>query len=111
MTRRSKWWLGATIFTFINFAGGVYAAAMGEVMHTATHVVLFFAGAYVMWRLMPHTEQQEVPGAREVTEGLDHLQQSLDAIAIEVERIGEAQRFEFKLLEKRGEISPQRKDQ
>ncbi len=111
MTRRSKWWLGAAIFTFINFAGGMYAAAVGEVMHTATHVVLFFAGAYVMWRLMSHTEQQEVPGAREVTEGLDHLQQSLDAIALEVERIGEGQRFEFKLLEKRGEISPQKKDQ
>jgi len=111
MTRRSKWWLGAAIFTFINFAGGVYAAAIGAVMHTATHVVLFFGGAYVTWLLMPHTEQQEVPGTREVTDGLDHLQQSLDAIAIEVERIGEAQRFEFQLLEKRGEISPQRKDQ
>ena len=111
MTRRSKWWLGAAIFTFINFAGGVYAAGTGEVMHTATHVVLFFAGAYLMWRLIPRTEQQEVLGAREVTEGLNNLQQSLAAIALEVERIGEAQRFEFKLLEKRGEISPQKKDQ
>ena len=36
---------------------------------------------------------------------LEHLQQSVDAIAIEVERIAEAQRFTTKLLSGRGEGS------
>ena len=36
---------------------------------------------------------------------LDHLQQSVDAIAIEVERIAEAQRFTTKLLSERAEGS------
>ena len=34
---------------------------------------------------------------------LDHLQQSVDAVAIEVERIGEAQRFSTKLHAERAE--------
>jgi hypothetical protein len=34
---------------------------------------------------------------------LEHLQQSVDAIAIEVERIAEAQRFTAKLLAERGD--------
>jgi hypothetical protein len=36
---------------------------------------------------------------------LDHLQQSVDAIAIEVERIAEAQRFSAKLSAGRSESS------
>ena len=38
---------------------------------------------------------------REEDERLEHLQQSVDAIAIEVERIAEAQRFSAKLLSER----------
>ena len=111
MTRRSKWLVGVAIFNVINLAGAASAAAMGEMLHTASHVVLLVAGAYLMWRLMPRTELQELPGAREAAQSLDHLQQSVDAIALEVERIGEAQRFEFNLLEKRGETTPPKKEQ
>lgn len=35
---------------------------------------------------------------------LDQLQQSVDAIAVEVERIAEAQRFSAKLLKERADI-------
>jgi hypothetical protein len=37
---------------------------------------------------------------------LEHLQQSVDAIAVEVERIAEAQRFSAKLLAERAESAP-----
>jgi hypothetical protein len=37
-------------------------------------------------------------------ERLEHLQQSIDAIAIEVERIAEAQRFSAKLLSERADV-------
>ncbi len=39
---------------------------------------------------------------------LERLQQSVDAIAIEVERIAEAQRFSAKLLSERGEAPARR---
>jgi hypothetical protein len=38
-------------------------------------------------------------------ERLEHLQQSVDAIAVEVERIAEAQRFSAKLLAERPDAS------
>ncbi|MDB4917443.1 MAG: hypothetical protein JWM95_5087 [Gemmatimonadetes bacterium] len=41
--------------------------------------------------------------ARPDDERLERLQQSVDAIAIEVERIAEAQRFSAKLLVERGD--------
>ena len=41
-------------------------------------------------------------------ERLEHLQQSVDAIAIEVERIAEAQRFSAKLLSERADFPANR---
>jgi len=38
---------------------------------------------------------------------LTEMQQSLDAVAIEVERISEAQRFATKLLSERGVVAPE----
>ncbi len=47
-----------------------------------------------------------VPRSEADDQRLEHLQQSVDAIAIEVERIAEAQRFTAKLLAERGEDVP-----
>jgi hypothetical protein len=86
-------------FVLINIGGGIYAARMGEMPHAFVHVLLL-AGTYAWWR-------RRRPGGQPqpdliITSGLDpelqHLQQSLDAIAVEVERIGESQRFINKLL-------------
>ena len=92
MTRRSKVWLVvAVLFTFLNFAGGVFAAAQGELLHTSTHAGLLLLGAYLVWRLALGRDARALP--RELTDRLTHLEQSVDAVAIEVERIGEGQRF------------------
>ena len=52
---------------------------------------------------------QKKPAPSQVTRAtdarLDQLQQSIDAIAVEVERIAEAQRFSAKLLAERNEPS------
>ncbi len=91
MTRRSKVWLVvAVLFTFLNFAGGVFAAARGELLHTGIHAGLLLLGAYLVWRLAPRRYARR---PRELTDRLTHLEQSVDAVAIEVERIGEGQRF------------------
>jgi hypothetical protein len=52
----------------------------------------------------------KLPSRREVPnplydQRLDQLQQSVDAIAVEVERIAEAQRFSAKLLAERAETA------
>jgi hypothetical protein len=43
----------------------------------------------------------ELPNAFQFEQRFDQLQQSVDAIAVEVERIAEAQRFSAKLLAER----------
>ena len=107
VTRRSKLWLTvASLFTFINLGGAGVAAASGEGLHAAAHVGLMLLGAYFMWRLVRRAPQPHLSGAQQADERLEHLQHSVDAVAIEVERIGEAQRFVTKLTAERAETSP-----
>lgn len=111
MTRRSRiWWTVAAVFTLVNLGGAVFAAAAGERLHCAGHVVLFLAGAFVMWWIPARARRRElaapdVSGERLSDDRLDQLQQSVDAVAIEVERLGEAQRFRDKLRAERGQTS------
>jgi hypothetical protein len=46
---------------------------------------------------------RELPNTAQFEQRFDQLQQSVDAIAVEVERIAEAQRFSARLLAERGE--------
>jgi hypothetical protein len=108
MTRRSKVWLAvAVIFTLINVGGAVIAALDGELLHALGHVVLVPIGMYAVWRLFPRRSARRIgregdsviagpPG--EFTDRLTRLEQSLDAVAIEVDRVGEGQRFMTNLL-------------
>ena len=106
MNRRAKLWMVvASLFSFFNLVAAGLAAAQGEPLHAATHVALAILGAYVGLRIARRSRQQELPGARPLDPRLEHLQQSLDSIALEVERIGEAQRFNAKLAVKRAERS------
>lgn len=104
MTRRSKIWrVVAALFTVVNLVSAGYAAILGEGLHTATHVALMLVGAFVVWRLSPRTDERDVPTDMGVSDRMEQLQQSVDAVAIEVERIGEAQRFNTKLQAERAE--------
>ena len=53
--------------------------------------------------LKPKGPTRDLPNALAFQERFDQLQQSVDAIAVEVERIAEAQRFSAKLLAERSE--------
>lgn len=48
---------------------------------------------------------RELPNVQQFEQRFEQLQQSVDAIAVEVERIAEAQRFSAKLLAERSETS------
>ena len=100
MTRRSKlWFYGSLLFALLNVGGALFAADVGgDPAHTATHVVLVFVGLYAAWRIGRSRVVREVAQAAPLfDERLDRLQQSLDAIAVEVERVEEGQRYVMKL--------------
>ena len=108
MSLRSKlWWIGGVIYMLINLAGVAYAVAFGEGLHGAVHVALLVVGAVLMRRLprrdgsdgllIAEPVRKDLRTAQLTDERLDRLQQSVDAVALEVERIGEAQRFREKL--------------
>lgn len=110
MTGRSKFWLAAgVVFFFVNFAGAVMAAVMGERQHAGVHAVLLVLGAVYVRRVWRRRESVNPDLSRQLTDGLTHLQQSVSAIAIEVERIGEGQRFITRLFTERtsGEGAPE----
>ncbi len=114
MTRRSKLWRWAAgLYVFINGAGLTFAAAQGEQMHAMAHLVALLLGAagYVGWVLARRGLPQNQPHDQVDEERIQYLQQSVDAMALELERVGEAQRFADKLRVERGETPPPKKEQ
>jgi hypothetical protein len=114
MTRRSKLWgWAAGLYAFVNLGGLAYAAAEGEEMHAMLHLFLILIGlaAFVGW-WVARRSSRETPSQPQLPEArIEYLQQSVDAMALELERIGEAQRFNDKHRAERGEIPPPKKDQ
>jgi hypothetical protein len=110
-TRRSKILrIGAVAWVIINGFGAPLAIAMGEPMHAATHALLLLGG-YLAWQFVPRGRKAAPVQLGEADPKLEYLQQSVDAIAVEVERIGEAQRFSEKLRAEQRETPPPKKDQ
>jgi len=106
MTRRARivWTAVAAVFTVVNVAGAPFAAVAREPVHAGIHVLLGVLGAYLTWQLARRgrAERSVGPGTSAVDElpddRLSQLERSVDAVAIEVERIGEGQRFMTKVL-------------
>ena len=106
MTRASKlWWVAAGLFTIINLAGWAYANGEGEEMHAVVHLSALVVGlaAYVGWRLARRGRPQDLAQVQLAEQRIEYLQQSVDAMALELERIGEKQRFSDKLRVEAGE--------
>lgn len=103
MKNTSTFWRIAAIgYAVINVAGLIYAAITGEPRHAILHLVLL-GGGFLAWQFVPRTggspaEAANVPVNERV---LDSLQESIDAIALNVERIGEDQRYQAKLVKER----------
>ena len=112
MTRRSKLWRWAAgIFIFINLAGAIEAAMMGERRHYDTHLFLLLVGvvAYLVWQAGPRGQGRKAPSEVQEDPRIEYLQQSVDALALEIERLGESQRFRERALVEKGDTPPQRK--
>jgi hypothetical protein len=59
--------------------------------------------AWLVRSVQKKVPQRELPNVLQMEQRFDQLQQSVDAIAVEVERIAEAQRFSARLLAERSE--------
>ena len=106
MTRRARVWRAiAVLFTAVNVGGAGVAVLSDEPIHAAVHVALIPA-TYLAWRLAARRRQLGGPHALPIEERLERLQQSLDVIALEVERIGEAQRYAVKVVAERVRSAP-----
>lgn len=104
--RLTVWRAVAGGFTLINFAGLIYAGAMGEPMHAAVHAVLTVLGG-VMYGVLTLRSPSKTPAlSEETTERLKQLEQSVDALAIGVERVGEAQRYQTKIIDEKNKKAP-----
>lgn len=106
-SRSGLWRLAGVAFLLINLLGGIYAGMTEEWTHAAVHIGLL-VGAYVAWPFASRAARDDLPDSPPVDDRVAYLQQSVDAIALEVERLGEAQRFAEKLRADRVE-SPERK--
>jgi hypothetical protein len=112
MSQRSRLWPAVVaLFILINLGGAGFAIAMGEPAHAVGHAALLLLG-YVGWLVAPWRRRQEPVVAEQLSdERIEYLQQSVDAVALEVERLGESQRFNEKLRAVKDQIPPARKDQ
>ena len=120
MSLRAKfWWTIAAVSLIVNGAGAWYALILHrELMHGGIHLAAFALTAYLIAIFRPRaprsidesltvSDERTQPASLGDTR-MEQLQQSVDAIAVEVERIGEAQRFNAKLAAQQGERSGER---
>jgi hypothetical protein len=102
--RGGIWTVAAVVFTVVNLVGLGMAVAAQEQAHSGIHVALALLGGYFVWRLSNRSARVDPASALADDPRLEALQQSVDAVALEVERIGEAQRFHTKLQAERNEM-------
>ena len=120
MSGRAKfWWTLAAVSVIVNGGGAVFALFNREWMHGGIHVAALAITVYLVQIFRPRADRTIDDSAWVDDEGVEpasagdarmaQLQQSVDAIAVEVERIGEAQRWSAKMAAKQGEESSERR--
>ncbi|HEX6628346.1 MAG TPA: hypothetical protein VF105_10335 [Gemmatimonadaceae bacterium] len=109
MSRSRLWRAAGAAFIAINLAGGLYAAAVGESMHAAVHAVLLVLGIAI-YSTVRSRARDTTTLPDETTDRIKHLEQSVDKLAIGVERVGEAQRYQVKILDEKARAAPPKKE-
>jgi hypothetical protein len=99
------WRAAAAVFVFINLGGMIWAISMGEPSHGLVHVALLFGG-YLGWKYLSGSRKPDAIASGQSDPRMEYLQQSVDAIALEVERIGEAQRYQEKIQAEKAMKTP-----
>jgi hypothetical protein len=113
--KHRAWIAVAWLLSLANLGGVWFAARPAEPWHATIHAllaVLFGVGAQHLAARRNPTTVADVMTRQEIEARLARLDpqqvaQALDAIAVEVERIGEGQRYVTKLLTERDARSPE----
>lgn len=101
MRRTGIWVSVSTIFTLLNaFSAGMYVR---DPMHAGSHGALALVGVVWTWWLLARAFRREPAQLTSGDARLERLQQSMDAVALEVERLGEASRYSAKLAAEKKE--------
>src|SRR6478672_7467360 len=98
--RPKAWRFAAMIFLIVNAGGAVFALMRGEQMHAEMHLALFGAAfvGYAFSRAAQARNVDTAPRPPELEDPrVEQLQRSIDAMALELERLGEKQRYAEKL--------------
>lgn len=104
--RSKKWRVIFWLYVGINALGGVWALGRGEGTHAALHIALLMPilATYFIRLITSAVQDQPAPIVQPTDDVLDRIERSVDGIALNLERIGEAQRFSAKVLADRGQI-------
>ena len=93
----------AWLLSLANIGATWFAAVPGEAWHATAHAALAALFGVGAQRLMDRRRSRADGGETVIgDERLRHLETAIDAIAVEMERIGEGQRFVTKLLAEPG---------
>jgi hypothetical protein len=92
----------AWILSLVNLGAVWFAAQPAEPWHATAHALLAVLLGLGAQRLMARRRALSRTDAVVGDDRAKRLEQAIDAIAIEVERVGEGQRFVTKLLAERG---------
>ena len=79
----------------------IFAMIVGSVLATAAGMTAIVLGGRVLWRLGSRAGKEDSARPAVTRADLERLEIAIEAIAIEVERISEAQRFTATLLSER----------
>ena len=119
MSLRAKfWWTLAAVSVIVNGGGAIYALRRGEMMHGGIHMAALALTVYLIaiFRTRARRDADEAAWAADERvaaspgdDRVEQLQQSVDAIAVEVERIGEMQRYNAKLQATQSEGTGERR--
>lgn len=112
--KHRAWIAVAAVLSIVNVAAIWFAAQPGEAWHATAHgllAVLFGVGAQRLALRKPPTSDADAVTRQELEARLARLEPTqltgaLESIAIEVERIGENQRYLTKVLTERDARSP-----
>jgi hypothetical protein len=82
----------------------VFAEVMAIVISSIGALVFIGVGARYVWR---RTSRAALPAPRADNDRLQRIEEAVDTMAVEIERMSEAQRFTAKLLLERGSDAAQ----
>lgn len=95
------WSVVLVLLSVGNLASVWFAARPGEAWHAAIHAALALGfGLWAHHRLRPAQRGDPVLAAA-ADERLERIERAIESVAIEVERIGEMERFASKILAER----------